>query len=325
MNRIVLAGNSSPIIKLLDRLDGILDIDIPVLFTEQPVGLELTDRSERFELELRDIRELGATAGAKILSAYEPDWLFNVNSTQIFPTAVLDVLSAGCLNMHPGQLPEYAGLHTHQWAIRNGEESFGATLHWMVPEVDAGPIAYQQKFPVSSTETGLSLFIKCVNAGVELAVAAVREIAAGGTPPRIAQDLSRRRVYLHHEALDGRIDWSMSARQIRDFVRAADYRPFQSPTYAPEASVNGQSFVVREVKEELLPRSSGPPGTLLALDDDGVLLAAGGMTGLRLTEVELRSDPNASKPRRYRGGQIGEALNVSVGDVARSSGITRGF
>ena len=316
MNRIVLAGNSSPIIKLLDRLDGILNISVPVLFTEQPAGRELIDRSGRLGLELRDVLELGTTTGTDTLSAYAPDWLFNVNTTQIFPAALLEVPTAGCLNMHPGWLPEYAGLHAHQWAIRNGEESFGATLHWMVPEVDAGPIAYQQKFPILSTETGLSLFIKCANTGVELAVRALREITAGGTPPRIAQDLSRRRVYVHREALDGRIDWSMSARQIRDFVRAADYRPFQSPTYTPQSTVGGRSFLVREVREETR-KSSGPPGTILAVDDDGIVLAAGDQKGVRVITVEVRTDPRDSKPRKLRGVQIGEGLRVSVGEVAQ--------
>lgn len=314
MKRIVLAGNSSPIIKLLDRLDGIHNIVVPGLFTEHPVARELADRSKRIGLVLRDIRELGTEAGGATLSSYAPDWLFNVNSTQILPAALLEIPTGGCLNMHPGRLPEYAGLHTHQWAIRNGETSFGATLHWMVPSVDAGPIAYRRDFALRATETGLSLFIKCVNGGVELAVKALLEIAAGATPPSIAQDLSRRRVYLHREALDGRIDWSMSARQIRDFVRAADYRPFQSPTYTPEATVNGRSFFVREVEE--LPKTSGEPGTILAVDEAGIVLAAGGMSALRLTMVELSTGSDDAKPRKVRRNEIRDALQASVGDVA---------
>ena len=315
MKRIVLAGNSSPIIKLLDRLDEIHNIVVLGLFTEHPVARELADRSKRIGFVLRDIRELGTEAGGATLSSYAPDWLFNVNSTQILPAALLEIPTGGCLNMHPGRLPEYAGLHTHQWAIRNGEESFGATLHWMVPAVDAGPIAYQQEFPLSRKETGLSLFLRCVNAGVELAVTALREIAAGGMPPCTAQDLSRRRVYLHREALDGRIDWSMSARQIHDFVRAADYRPFQSPTYVPEFTINSRSVLVREVGEETLA-SSCAPGTILAADDDGVVLSTGDMKGVRLLMVEFGTDPSDSKPRKLRGAQIREGLQVSVGDVA---------
>ena len=312
--RVVLAGNSSPIIKLLGRLDGLSGIHVPVLFTDCPVDRELAERSGRLGLELQDIRALGSNAGPGLLEAYEPDWLFNVNSTQVFPAALLEIPTAGCLNMHPGRLPEYAGLHTHQWAIRNGEESFGATLHWMVPTVDAGPIAYRHDFPVSTTETGLSLFMKCLNAGVELAMQALREIAAGRTPPRLAQDLSRRHVFLHRDALDDRVDWSMSARQIRDFVRAADYRPFRSPTYTPSASLNGHAFVLRQVEET--PAVNGTPGTVAALDAGGLVLAAGGNTGVRLTAVELKTSPDDATRRRLRGPQIPVCLQASVGDIA---------
>ena len=312
---IVLAGNSSPIIKLLGRLDRFRSIRVPALFTEPPVPPELARQSERLGLNLRDLRDLGSAEGTTLLSAYAPDWFFNVNSTLIFPAALLEIPTAGCLNMHPGRLPDYAGLHAHQWAIRHGETSFGATLHWMVPAVDAGPVAYHRDVPVSRTETGLSLFIKCVNAGVDLTVTALEEIAAGGTPPRIAQDLSKRRVYRHHEALDGRIDWSLSARRIRDFVRAADYRPFQSPTYEPETRLNDRRVVVREVEET--PPVTGTPGTVVAFDDGGVVLAAGRMTGLRLTVVELESTPHHPKPRRLRGADIQGGLQVSVGDRAQ--------
>ena len=79
-------------------------------------------------------------------------WLINVNSTMIIPAEVLALFEGRSLNFHPGLLPEYAGLHTHQWAIRNGEREFGVTVHRMEQKIDAGAIVGKLRFPITADE-----------------------------------------------------------------------------------------------------------------------------------------------------------------------------
>ena len=184
MNRIVLVGMSTPIIKVLERLEDYAEgLELVVLFSDAAPGGQVARSAQRLGLELRSIDQLRRDDGVATLRTDAPDWLLNVNSTFIFGSELLAVPMRGCLNMHPGKLPEYAGLHTHQWAIRNGDSRFAATLHWMESEVDAGPIAYERKFDIAPDDTGLSLFMRCLNAGVEVVLEAVRDIAAGRTPP----------------------------------------------------------------------------------------------------------------------------------------------
>ena len=267
MNRIVLVGTSTPIIKVLERLEDYAEgLELMVLFGDSAPGGQVARSARRLGLELRSIDQLRRDDGVATLRTDAPDWLLNVNSTFIFGPELLAVPMRGCLNMHPGKLPEYAGLHTHQWAIRNGDSRFAATLHWMESEVDAGPIAYEREFDIAPDDTGLSLLMRCLNAGVEVVLEAVRDIAAGRTPPRIPQDRSRRRVYRHGDALDGSIDWALPARRIVDFVRAADYRPFQSPTYSPITRAGGVVFTVRKL-EEMQAAVRSVPGTVLAVKD----------------------------------------------------------
>ncbi|MFT4097020.1 MAG: phosphoribosylglycinamide formyltransferase [Rhodoblastus sp.] len=47
------------------------------------------------------------------------------------------------LNIHPALLPSYRGLHTHERAIEDGVKIHGCTVHFVVPEMDAGPIVDQ--------------------------------------------------------------------------------------------------------------------------------------------------------------------------------------
>src|SRR5438876_2368799 len=96
------------------------------------------------------------------------DIILNVHSLFIINDKVLDAPRIGSFNLHPGPLPRYAGLNAVSWALYRGERTHGVTLHKMVPEIDAGPIVFQEFFPIEENDTALSLSGKCVKAGMAL-------------------------------------------------------------------------------------------------------------------------------------------------------------
>ena len=61
------------------------------------------------------------------------------------------------LNIHPALLPSYRGLHTHERALADGVKIHGATVHFVVPEVDAGPIVAQAAVAVRGDDTAETL------------------------------------------------------------------------------------------------------------------------------------------------------------------------
>ena len=56
------------------------------------------------------------------------------------------------LNIHPALLPSYRGLHTHERALEDGVKIHGCTVHFVVPEMDAGPIILQAAVPVEASD-----------------------------------------------------------------------------------------------------------------------------------------------------------------------------
>jgi len=60
-------------------------------------------------------------------------------------------------NIHPSLLPKYPGLHTHQRAIAAGDREAGASVHFVVPELDAGPIVIQARVAVKKEDDADSL------------------------------------------------------------------------------------------------------------------------------------------------------------------------
>src|SRR5688572_8850279 len=111
------------------------------------------------------VREPGL---AEELAHMHLDLMLNVHSLYIVPPAVLRAPRHGAYNLHPGPLPEYAGLNAPSWAIYHGEPCHGVTLHRMEPGVDTGPIAFQTRFALSPRDTGLSVSLRCAEEGLRL-------------------------------------------------------------------------------------------------------------------------------------------------------------
>lgn len=252
-------------------------------------------------VEAIDAELLPHPAGLDWARRIGADWLLCINSTVILPAKLLGLFDGHALNSHPGPLPEYAGLHAHQWAIRHGGTEYGATVHRMEPRVDAGPILAATRFPIGPDDTGLSLFRRAIGAAADLLTAVAARIAAGEDIPVMPQDLSRRRVWRHCEALDGRIIWALPARAVVDFVRAGNYEPFASPTYV--ASFQAPSGMPIEVlRAAIAGPTDRPPGALAALEETGPVIACGDGIAVRIARArDAAGLVNAARWRRHFG------------------------
>jgi methionyl-tRNA formyltransferase len=211
---------------------------------------------------------------AEWMRAEEIDLLLNVHSLYVIKPEIVASPRIGSFNLHPGPLPEYAGLNAPSWAIYNGETSHGVTVHWMEAGIDTGAIAYESRFEIGPDDTGLSVSARCVREGLPL-FAQLLEAAAEGRDriPAKQQDLSRRRYFGKDVPNEGRIRWSSSAREVVDFVRACDYFPFPSPWGVPEARLDGQTVGVTKAARTG-DAADVEAGSVGEADGDGVRVAA---------------------------------------------------
>jgi methionyl-tRNA formyltransferase len=187
--------------------------------------------------------------------------LLNVHSLHLIASKILEVPKLGSFNVHPGPLPEYAGLNAAGWAIANGETEFGTTLHWMAHKVDAGDIAFQERFPIDPAATALTLGIECARRTRSL-IRQLLDALSMGLVPRLKQDLSSRRYFAGEECPGrGFLPWWRSAQDVARFVRAFDHGPFTSPWGRPVAFLGGQRVEIARVTVSG-PTNGETPGTL---------------------------------------------------------------
>jgi len=294
-----LIGDDFPAVQLFKLLTGLDQPDLKAVYTtrrESGFG-QLGELAAGAGIPCRDSASLKTEEEFQLLAEQQVDWLINVNSTVILPDAILGLPTGGAINMHPGLLPEYAGLHTHQWALRNGEESFGSTIHFIEPSLDTGDIILQGSFPILEKDTGLSLYHKCIRSGTKLMKQVVEKILAGETLPQTAQDLSRRHLYRHRDALDGRVDWSWTAEEVERFIRAGNYAPFLSPTYT--AWIDTPEGVVELLQVEVrLSSEDTTPGIILHTSDKKICVQCG--TGLAALEKARWKDGETISPEKLK-------------------------
>ena len=85
------------------------------------------------------------------------------------------------LNIHPALLPAYKGLHTHERALADGVKSHGATVHFVVPEMDSGPIVIQGAVAVRDNDTPDTLAVRVLGIEHRIYPDALRLVASGRT------------------------------------------------------------------------------------------------------------------------------------------------
>ena len=87
--------------------------------------------------------------------------------------------SGRMLNIHPALLPQFKGLHTHRRAVEAGVERHGATVHFVVPEMDSGPVIVQDSVPVLKSDTEATLAARVLAVEHRIYPQALRLVAEG--------------------------------------------------------------------------------------------------------------------------------------------------
>ncbi len=84
----------------------------------------------------------------KCIDKYNPDLIVLAGFMRILTPDFVGHFQGRMLNIHPSLLPKYRGLHTHQRSIDAGDDEHGASVHFVTPELDGGPVVLQSKVPV---------------------------------------------------------------------------------------------------------------------------------------------------------------------------------
>jgi methionyl-tRNA formyltransferase len=138
---------------------------------------------------------------------------------EILRPETLATARLGGINLHGSLLPKYRGAAPVQWAILRGERETGNSVIQMTPGLDAGPCLGQDRTSIDPDEDAGQLEARLAELGAQLVCRVVADLAAGTARP-IEQDRSLASKAPRLKKEDGLIDWSRSAQEIKNQVRA---------------------------------------------------------------------------------------------------------
>ena len=91
------------------------------------------------------------------IDEYAPDLIVLAGFMRILSSQFVQHYQGRMLNIHPSLLPKYKGLNTHQRAIDQGDTEHGASVHFVTPDLDDGPVVLQSKVPVFAQQNASEL------------------------------------------------------------------------------------------------------------------------------------------------------------------------
>jgi phosphoribosylglycinamide formyltransferase 1 len=126
-----------------------------------------------------DSREAFERALDAELSAHNIDLVCLAGFMRLFTPWLVTRWSGRMLNIHPALLPQFKGLDTHRRALEAGVERHGATVHFVVPETDSGPIIIQDAVAVMKGDTEATLAARVLEVEHRIYPRALRLVAEG--------------------------------------------------------------------------------------------------------------------------------------------------
>ena len=102
-------------------------------------------------------RESFDAALAAAIDRYQPDLVVLAGFMRILTAGFVAHYHGRLINIHPSLLPDLPGMDTHRRAIESGRTEHGASVHFVTPEVDGGPVIAQARVPVRPDDNAATL------------------------------------------------------------------------------------------------------------------------------------------------------------------------
>ncbi|MDQ0573426.1 methionyl-tRNA formyltransferase [Variovorax paradoxus] len=216
-----------------------------------------------------------ASAACETLLAARPDVMVVAAYGLILPQWVLDLPQFGCLNIHASLLPRWRGAAPIHRAIEAGDAQTGITIMQMDAGLDTGDMLLREAVDIGNDNTA-RLHDRLAELGGCMIVQALANIGTLTRTPQPAEGVTYANKVEKHEA---QIDWNQPAEAVVRRIRAFD------PFPGANSPLDGETIKLWTAHAMPAVEVSAEPGTILAVTDTGVAVAAAGSI-VSVTELQ---------------------------------------
>ncbi len=201
----------------------------------------------------------------------KPDLTVMAFVTDIIPARFFEVPTHGTINYHPSILPRHRGASAINWAVIMGDTRTGLSIFWPDGGIDTGLILLQKEIEIGPDDTTGSLYFNHLfPMGVDAILESI-DLVKTGKAPKIPQDEAGATYEPPCDDRVAGIDWEKPAGELYNLVRGCDPQP---GAFALLNSEKVRFYGARLIEES----TDKAPGTILAVDDQGIHVAVSGAT-----------------------------------------------
>ena len=198
---------------------------------------------------------------------------------QILSRDCLAASKLGGINLHGSLLPKYRGAAPINWAIFQGEPVTGITIIHMTSKLDGGPCLIKAETEIGPQETAEQIEPRLAKLGVAPVLQAidVLENWDGNSPIGQSQDPAQATRAPRLKKSDGKINWSRSAVEIVNQIRAFQPWPGTFTTWDNEKLKQPLRIIIHQATAlpEQSPSSAKAPGSVLVADGTALIIQTG--------------------------------------------------
>ena len=218
-----------------------------------------------------------APESLELMQSFEADVCIMAYVLLLVPGPVLDAPRLGSFQYHPSLLPMHRGPSSINWPIAMGATRTGLSIFWPNAGLDEGPILMQKECDIGPDETlGDIYFNKLFPMGVDAMIESL-DLVRSGSAPKQAQNLNEGSYESWYGKAQAEIDWSKSAQDIYNTIRAANPQP------GAWSTVDGVTVQIYDSRK--IASVDGEAGSVAEVGDQGILVSAGDEGGILISRV----------------------------------------
>ena len=301
MTKIIFMGTpdfSVPVLRQIiqdgyDCIGVVTQPDRPVgrkkVLTPPPVKVE----AEKLGIPVFQPEKIKQSEELQTILQLKPDLIVTAAFGQILPLELLTAPKFGCINVHASLLPELRGGAPIHYAIIQGKEKTGVTIMYMAEKLDAGDILTSVEVPILEDDNVGTMHDKLSEAGAKLLSETIPKLLKNELTP-IVQDEEKVTFASNIQREQEKVDWTQSGEVIYNHIRGLN------PWPVAYTLLKGTVLKIWQSKK-ILNENKAAPGTVVNIEDDGIVIATGNETAIKITELQPSGKKRMSAEQYLRG------------------------
>ena len=179
--------------------------------------------TKKYDVIHKQVNNINDQENVDLIKKINPDLILVIGWSQLLKKEIIEIPRLGVIGSHPTELPKYRGRAPIPWSILKGLKKSALTFFYIQEGIDDGDIVTQKQFEINDVDDATSVYEKMTVLGKKM----LSEILPLLESNKITSKKQNSELFIENwpkrTPLDGKINWSKSAKEIHNLIRATTF------------------------------------------------------------------------------------------------------